>query len=88
MELSWEPGQLSGSFNPGLVGVGWVSTVASRFSSLLVALLVAVAGCTTGVDAPPTELPGLTDIETVEELAASYNHDVGSPRLILLLSPI
>lgn len=65
---------------------------------VLLAMSVVLASCTPGgsiaeetqmgaADATPTDLVGLTDVETVEELAVDFNDDAGSARLILLLSP-
>lgn len=59
--------------------------MARRLVLLLVALSVLVASCTPS--ATPEELAALSDIDTVEQLAAGFNEDAGSPRLILLLSP-
>lgn len=52
---------------------------------ILAILCVLVAGCSQR--ATPQELEALSDIETVDQLASDFNEDVGSPRLLLLLSP-
>lgn len=56
-----------------------------RFLLLLVAMSVIAVSCTQS--ATPDELAALSDIDTVDQLAADFNMDTGSPRLILLLSP-
>ena len=71
-----------------------------RIASLLVllvsgfvALLLIVVLPASRVRAPTASLEGassapiLTDMRSIDDLKAQFNRDVGTPRLVLLLSP-
>ena len=57
-----------------------------------IALIIFVIALSLGIylESRPRIAPGqkpLTDIQTIEALRTQFNHDVGQPRLIILVSP-
>ena len=57
---------------------------ARHFVALVFAMALLVGSCTTSVDTTQWDL---VDVEGIEDVTDLFNEGVGSPRLILLLSP-
>lgn len=58
--------------------------------AICLAVVLAIPGCGPGASAVTTIAPGvsgLSDLQGLEELKAAFNRDVGTVRLVLLLSP-
>ena len=69
------PAKKSNPFVSGLLALGLIGALAFLFKSISDNAIPDVPGVT------------LTDIHSINDLRARFDQDVGTPRLVLLLSP-